>query len=93
LSEAPNRGQLKSGSSGIFAQARAARLGENTKFPLYSHMQKPKIFAQINHKPNYIVQAPIQHSNMQSKVIKTYFYAKFKKKASFPYLFTEFVLG
>jgi len=27
---------------GVFAQARATRLGENTRFPIYSHMQQSR---------------------------------------------------
>ena len=56
--------------SGIFAQVRAARLGENTRFPICTHMQHSRNLAQSNHTLNYTVQALIQHSIMQFKVIR-----------------------
>ena len=73
--------------SGVFAQARATRLGEITRFQTCSHMQKPRILAQFKYTPNYVVQTSIQHSNMQSRVIRTDFYTNFRRNVSFPYLF------
>jgi len=72
--------------SGIFAQVRAARLGENTRFPICTHMQHSRNLAQSNHTLNYTVQALIQHSIMQFKVIRMISIWNSSKTVSFPYL-------
>jgi len=72
--------------SGVFTQARAARLGKNTKFPICSHMQQSRNLAQSNHTLNYTVQALMQHSIMQFKVIRMISIRNSSKTVSFPYL-------
>jgi len=72
--------------SGVFAQARAARLGKNTRFSICSHMQQSRNLAQSNHILNYTVQALIQHSIMQFKVIRMISIRNSSKIVSFPYL-------
>ena len=70
----------------VFAQARAARLGKNTRFPICSHMQQQRNLAQSNHTLNYAIQALIQQSIMQFKVIIMISRWNLSKTVSFPYL-------
>jgi len=73
-------------ASGVFAQARVARLGENTRFPICSHMQQSINLAQSNHTLNYTFQALIKHPIMQFKVIRMISIRNSSKTVSFPYL-------
>jgi len=65
---------------------RAARSGKNTRLSIYSHMQQSRNLAQSNHTLNYIVQALIQHSIMQFKVIRMISIRNSSKTISFPNL-------
>jgi len=57
LGEASRRN--RGGFSGVFAQARATRLGENTRFPICSRMHLPRIHGKLNQAIKHAFQTSI----------------------------------